>query len=243
MHFAIVVPCYNEARRLQPEGFLPLLADERWRLVLVNDGSTDETLDVLERLRSRGPDRIEVLNLSSNVGKSEAVRLGLLHAIAGGAGAVGYLDADLATPADELFRIFAALEDPTVQMALGSRVMLLGRDVRRSHTRHLLGRVFATLTSLTLEMPVYDTQCGAKALRVTPMLEGALQTPWGSRWIFDVELIARLRSAGVGVGGFVEVPLMRWHDIPGSKLSVAAMTRSLVDLARLAAKLRRGPSR
>lgn len=235
----IVVPCYNEEHRLRPDGFLPLLEDQEWSLLFVNDGSTDATGDVLLAMRQANPERIRVESLERNVGKSEAVRAGLLAALADGADVVGYYDADLATPTDDLQRIVAATDDPEVHMVLGARVRLLGREVQRATGRHLLGRVFATMASISLDMPVYDTQCGAKALRATETLRDALARPFRSKWIFDVELMGRLRARGVCTEAFVEVPLARWQDVRGSKLTVQAMLRSAGDLARIAWEFRR----
>jgi glycosyltransferase involved in cell wall biosynthesis len=232
MNVSIVIPCFNEARRLDEAALLTLLAAPDWRLVFVNDGSTDETharLDALAALDGR----VDVLHLERNCGKAEAVRQGLLRALPQAA-VVGYFDADLATPPAEMVRVINALEASGVAMAMGARVGLLGRDIQRSPTRHYLGRVFASLASLSLNLRVYDTQCGAKALRVDDRLASALARPFTSRWVFDVELIARLRDAGVPEAAFVEVPLMAWRDVKGSKLGLSSMARSLVDLARIA---------
>ena len=88
-------------------------------------------------------------------------------------------------------------DDEHLQVVIGSRVGLLGHDIDRSLRRHYLGRIFATVSSAVLDLPVYDTQCGAKAFRVTPALRAALADPFTSRWAFDVELLGRLRRNGV----------------------------------------------
>lgn len=232
MNVSIVIPCFNEATRLDEAALLELVADPAWRLVLVNDGSTDETAARLDAMAA-GHSRVEVLHLARNQGKAEAVRAGLLRALEHG-GVVGYLDADLATPPQELRRVVEALQGGRYAMALGSRVALLGRDIRRSAVRHYLGRVFASLASLSLRLRVYDTQCGAKALWADARLARALEAPFASRWIFDVELIARLLAAGVPEEAFVEVPLMAWRDVGGSKLKLRSMVWSVVELARVA---------
>jgi dolichyl-phosphate beta-glucosyltransferase len=240
---AVVVPCYNEAERLQGD---PLLAfvDGRddTRLVLVDDGSKDATRAVLDALAARRPDRLAVLALPENRGKAEAVRQGLQHAMSGGADVVGYLDADLSTPPGELPRLLEALRSSGVEVAIGARVALLGRDIQRSAVRHLLGRVFATAASLVLRAPVYDTQCGAKLFRSSPALAAALAQPFLSRWAFDVELLGRLLIGDAGAAplpltAFVEVPLGTWHDVGGSKLNPLAMARTLRDVGVIAADL------
>lgn len=115
---------------------------------------------------------------------------------------------------------------------------LLGTDIERSAVRHYLGRIFASVAAAILHARVYDTQCGAKLFRASPALQAALATPFLSRWAFDVELLGRLLTGGEGVpalpiSAVVEVPLITWHDVKGSKLSPVAMARSLVDLGRI----------
>lgn len=235
----VVVPCFNEAHRFLPEHVASLL-DERTALLLVDDGSTDDTLARLRAFADTDA-RVRVLALGRNVGKGEAVRAGLNEAIATGASVVGYLDADGATPAGEMRRLLAAIDEDTgCRVALGSRVALLGRHIERRAARHYLGRVFATAASVVLDAPVYDTQCGAKALRVDAALRAALATPFTSTWAFDVELLGRLLAAGTA--GIVEVPLHAWRDVGGGTLGPRAMVGAGVDLARLAwRRRRRGP--
>jgi dolichyl-phosphate beta-glucosyltransferase len=156
----VVVPCYNEAGRLQPGRFSEFLAEEQQiHFLFVNDGSQDATLSILEALRARHPDRIEVLDQRVNGGKAEAVRSGMLHAIASGRNTVtGFWDADLATPLYVIPRLLAKLrEEPELEMIFGSRVRLLGHAIHRKTIRHYLGRCFATAVSTVLGLPVYDT--------------------------------------------------------------------------------------
>lgn len=250
----LVVPCYNEAARLD-SGPLVAFLDERSeaRLLLVDDGSKDATLDRLQSLAGERPGRIQVLSLQPNRGKAEAVRAGMLKALAeadADANAapaiqratsgtvVGFLDADLSTPPAELPALLAALERPGVDVAIGARVALLGKNIERSAVRHYLGRVFASAASLILQARIYDTQCGAKLFRDTPALRAALAEPFLSRWAFDVELLGRLFAGSEAVAplplsAVVEVPLGTWRDVKGSKLGPRSMALTLVDLARI----------
>ena len=241
------MPCYNEADRLPVEafaGFLGLHPDTR--VVLVNDGSRDRTLEVLRSLESGHPNQVTVVDLQPNGGKAEAVRQGLRRGLADGAELVGFWDADLATPLDALaeFRQILA-QRPDIDWVIGARVQLLGRSISRHAWRHTLGRLFATGASLTLGIPVYDTQCGAKLFRADPSLAEALERPFASRWVFDVELMGRYlnRLSARGVSPpeqrIFEYPLMTWIDVKGSKVKATDFFRSFVELVRIAIRLRR----
>lgn len=219
----IVIPAYNEEMRLPVAEIAQFVAQQnKIQILLVNDGSTDNTLRVLESLAASSPQKIFVLNLENNVGKAEAVRLGMLHAAEGNSAVkqVGFWDADLATPLEAVHDFIQVLRDegPKIEMVFGARVALLGRKIERHLTRHYLGRVFATLASHLLGLPVYDTQCGAKLFRVTPALKRILQKPFMSRWVFDVELIARVLQERPG-SVIYEFPLKEWRDVAGSKIS------------------------
>ena len=119
----------------------------------------------------------------------------------------------------------------------------MNRGERRA-LRHYLGRIFATVAANILRTPFYDTQCGAKLFRVTPMLESALAAPFVSRWAFDVELLGRLLIgtryvAAVPIERMREVPLEEWIDAGGSKVTGAAMVKTLADLALIELELQR----
>ncbi len=231
----IVIPCYNEEQRLDRNEIAALLEREGLALLLVDDGSTDATLELLHTVAAGFPGRARVLALESNHGKAEAVRRGLLEACAD-AELVGYCDADFATPAREMHRLVSELETTGVDVVTGARIARLGADIERHPSRHYVGRVFATAASLALGRPVYDTQCGAKVFRATIALAEALAEPFHSRWAFDVELLGRLLARGAAIR---EVPLESWRDIGGSKLRVRDMVKASLDLVAIARSLRR----
>jgi dolichyl-phosphate beta-glucosyltransferase len=240
-----VVPCFDEAARLKRAAFLGLTDGEApARLLFVDDGSADGTLGLVQGLVEERPGRIEVLGLPRNQGKAEAVRLGLRRALDAGAQLLGYVDADLATPPAELLRLAELMRNGDYDVLMGARVQLLGRSIQRSHLRHYVGRAFATCASLSLGLPVYDTQCGAKLFRPTAALAAALARPFASRWAFDVELLGRLLQPGPGtspvdVRRIREEPLHAWTDVPGSKLGLADALRGGLDLLRVAWHARR----
>lgn len=238
----VVVPCFNERTRLDLATFNAFAQEsEEVGFLFVDDGSLDGTADLIEDQATVVPDRLRLLRLGDNFGKAEAVRAGLRHVLGFSPEIVGFWDADLATPLEELVPMLRVLEsEPDLQAVLGSRVRLLGRAIHRKAYRHYLGRVFSTAASLTLEMPVYDTQCGAKLFRVTPALESLLEKPFLSRWVFDVELLARFRETlgGEGLGWIEEYPLRCWRDVGGSKLGLTSVLGAALDLARIWARHR-----
>ncbi len=239
----IVVPCFNEESRFEGLAFLDLV-DAGVRLLFVDDGSTDGTGRILEQL-SHKSEGIGLLRLDHNMGKAEAVRLGMRQAIGDGADVVGYFDADLATPTDELLRLVRTLESRTeLAGVFGSRVARLGSQIQRSPFRHYTGRVFATVASLALGVAVYDTQCGAKVFRVNSTLAAAVGSPFRSPWSFDVLLCQRLFDGspevpGLPIESFLEVPLGRWSDVSGSKVGLVGSLAALWDVAALGIRRRR----
>ena len=237
--FCLVVPCYNEDARLDVAAFHQFLnATPAGSLCLVNDGSTDGTLAVLQGMANASPGRVLVVDLASNAGKAEAVRQGMLKASAWKPFAyVGYWDADLATPFEEASAMLRAAEGrPGCLMVLGLRLNRLGASVNRSPLRHYPGRVFATCASAVLGLPVYDTQCGAKLVQAT-IVPRLFDEPFRSQWIFDVELLARLRNL-VGRDRMrrevIEMPLSTWNGVEGSKVRLGAWLRAPLELLNIA---------
>jgi len=243
----IVIPCYNEAGRLRDDEYNLLLHKPGLELLFVNDGSGDQTeQQISDYIRKAGP-RARLLNLKVNSGKAEAVRQGMLCGIRDGAAIVGFIDADMATPATDVLRLLDEAVKKDYLIVLGSRVKMLGTDITRHAIRHYVGRVFATFASILLDLPVYDTQCGAKLFSVTPLLKEVLSDPFSSRWVFDVELIGRLligsrTSLPLRVADFIEVPLKKWTDIRGSKISPADVIKVPVEMMKIAWQLHKRKS-
>ncbi len=213
---------------------------------MVNDGSRDNTLQILDELAADHPARIHVLDMPQNVGKGEAVRQGFLAAFDRNPDYVGFWDADLATPLDAVFDFRTVLDRrPEVLMAIGSRMPMLGHSIERRWIRGFLGRIFGVVASQVLGLRIRDTQCGAKMFRVGSHVRSLFAQPFLSRWIFDVELLARLivaeelnpRTVTSGASredqGVYEVALDSWRDVDGSKVKGGDFVKAAFELAQI----------
>jgi len=234
----LVIPCYNEEKRLDLETFKAFIYQQKSvRFLFVNDGSKDNTLNVLKSF-AQGNDQVEILDMPQNGGKAEAVRCGMLKALENNSDYIGFWDADLATPLDQL-ELFQIYLNKNAQIIMGSRINKLGSHVHRSHLRHYLGRIFATCASMILKMAVYDTQCGAKLFR-RDIVESAFSEKFQSYWIFDVEILARLKYLNkLDVNTIYEVPLNKWRDVGGSKVRPFDFVKAPLELMAIYAKYKK----
>jgi len=237
----LIVPCYNEASRLQIKEFRQAAA-QGLQFCFANDGSTDGTLALLQKEWASEP-RVQIFNAPQNLGKAEVIRHAALDLLKRGELQkrqiqwVGFWDADLATPLSEvlLFRSYHQAFGAKKHAIFGSRVLRLGAHIVRSPMRHYLGRLFATLASQLLHLQSYDSQCGAKLIHVSRVSDVYSQ-PFLSKWIFDVEMILRL-----GQDTIIECPVSEWRDVPGSKVKVSREAlRVIRDLFRIREKYLRG---
>jgi glycosyltransferase involved in cell wall biosynthesis len=231
----IIIPCYNEAERLPVNDFKDFAAGNNdISFLFVNDGSTDNTADLLEKLESSNK-RIYVLNLPANSGKGEAVRQGVMEAVKHKPEYIGFLDADLATPLEEIHNFIDLLEKNDFELISGLRLARLGAQVKRKLSRHYIGRVFATAVSNLLRVEVYDTQCGAKLFE-RQLAEKVFQEPFKSKWLFDIEIFKRIielygREKSNRV--IYEYPLLTWIDIKGSKLKLSDFIKAPFELLKI----------
>jgi glycosyltransferase involved in cell wall biosynthesis len=236
----IVVPCHNEARRLDVKAFRHFAGrSANVQILFVNDGSRDETLAVLNRIVAENPARFGVVDLGQNCGKAEAVRRGVLHAAGTEADFIGFWDADLATPLAVIETFVEVVQKrPEASLVMGVRLPLLGHAIHRRPVRGWLGAEFARIVSLAFGQRFQDTQCGAKLFRLTPETIAAFSQPFASRWIFDVELLARLRQLWRASGNSLresvyEYPLDQWEDVAGSKLKRGDFFKAFAELAAI----------
>lgn len=229
----IVIPCYNEAQRLELNVFRDFVKrTDLFDFCFVNDGSRDNTAAVLRDVVEQEPERFLLVDNPDNRGKAEAVRAGMLYvASLGRYGTIGFLDADLATPLEDLFLLSEVMErKEEAVMVMGARLKRLGANVQRKAYRHYLGRVFATVVSLLYELPVYDSQCGAKLFRgeLVPVI---FSDSFHSRWLFDVELILRVRKDYTNYDKIIhEVPLNTWVEKGDSRIKFSHLLKMPFEL-------------
>jgi dolichyl-phosphate beta-glucosyltransferase len=239
----LVIPCYNESKRLQPDAFLDVLESQpTLHFHFVDDGSTDRTWEVLEEIKAKAPTRVTAQRLGQNRGKAEAIRRGVQDVLGNRSESdqalrfLGYWDADLSAPLMSL-PLFEEIFDskPECRLVMGSRVRLLGNSIIRRPLRHYLGRIFSTLASLALDLAVYDTQCGAKLFRIDQDLEKVFADPFSDPWIFDVELLARFKAlwGPETESRIIELPLPSWEHVGGSKVRMWHGLRALVGLVSI----------
>jgi glycosyltransferase involved in cell wall biosynthesis len=232
--FLLVIPAYRESNRLPPylRELVAVLAPAPFKteILIVDDGSPlDENKKLLHSLTlgTFGSCHVATpLLLPANRGKGHAILHGWRSARE--TAWFGFLDADGAIPSHEVLRLLdlalslGAAHPPCLW---ASRIRLLGRKIDRTLTRHMLGRMFATLVNKSIDLPVYDTQCGFKLVpeacykKIAPLLEEP-------RFCFDIELLLAARHVGADV---LEIPI-DWRDIPGGQLhpirdGIAMLTR------------------
>ncbi|MCB0666804.1 MAG: glycosyltransferase [Saprospiraceae bacterium] len=220
----MIIPCFNEANRLKVSDFERFLQDHaRFDLLFVNDGSTDETANLINVICSKNANAMQ-LSLDKNSGKAEAIRQGFLHILqTQNHYCVGYLDADLATPFSEILKMETTMKQyPSVKILLGSRWKRLGSKIERNWMRHYMGRIFATMVSMIFNLDVYDTQCGAKIMQAES-LEPIFEDPFVSRWFFDIEILLRIRRLNPDKSiddWAMEWPINEWKEIGNSRISL-----------------------
>jgi|SRR5271165_2530972 len=206
--YSIVIPAYNERARILAtlESVVTCVREKQWNaeVIVVNDGSTDETAGMVRNLAVNAPE-VRLMENPSNRGKGYSVRNGLLHAQGE---TVMFTDADLSAPIEEAERLFAAIE-AGADIAIGSRWLATSRQTHRQPLyRQLFGRCFNMLTRAVMRLPYADTQCGFKAF-TRDAAQTVFQLQTIERWGFDPEILFIARKRGYKVA---EVPVSWAHD-------------------------------
>ena len=206
--YSIVIPAFNESARI-PATLRAVVACVRERgwdaeVIVVNDGSTDGTAEVVHEFARTAPE-VRLIENPGNRGKGYSVRSGLLQALGE---IVMFTDADLSSPIEEAERLFAAIAQGA-DIAIGSRWLEKGRQTHRQPLyRQFFGRCFNAVTRAVMGLKFADTQCGFKAFtRDAAQTVFQLQTIEG--WGFDPEILFIAVKRGYRI---VEVPVSWAHD-------------------------------
>ena len=233
-NIGVIIPCYNEENRLDTTTFKIYIATKPYTFIFVDDGSSDNTLILLNNILESYPDKVRIIKLECNGGKAEAVRQGMLNAMETRKfDVIGYLDADLATPLEEIDFLLPYFNSDR-KFIIGSRVKRLGAEIQRSVVRHYSGRIFATFASLLLNIKVYDSQCGAKFFR-EDTATFLFSEPFVSKWLFDLELLYKFKShyPHSFCADVLEVPLRSWKEKKGSKIKIKDLVKIPVELLKI----------
>lgn len=235
-HLGIVVPCYNEAKRWNASYWNTVTSDETVDWLFVDDGSTDSTVEEIQRLLIRK--NVNLLKLDRNLGKAYAVRKGLQFSNElGEYASLGFIDADsaISPPAIKVFFEKWDYVSSEYDMLWASRVKLAGRNVNRKGTRHFLGRVVATALSWGIDLP-YDTQCGFKIFRNSKIFQTAINMKVETRWFVDLEILINYKKIEPTVKIWEE-PLEYWQEIRGSSIKVRHIPSIFNEIIRVKIKL------
>jgi dolichyl-phosphate beta-glucosyltransferase len=233
---AIIIPCYNEEKRLSA----PLLAElvdvmPDARIYLVNDGSRDQTLPLLHSLAEAHPDRVNVISFEQNEGKAKAIAKGVREVfLRASPDYIGYMDADFSTPIREFRQLYETIVREGAGFIFASRIKKLNSGLNRSLFRHIVGRCVSTFIDSRFELGIYDTQCGAKIFS-NATVGVAFGEPFLANWLFDAEIFIRLKKNNILHTG-IELPITGWKDVGGSKLGLKSFPRILREYLVLSRK-------
>jgi dolichyl-phosphate beta-glucosyltransferase len=206
--YSIVIPAYNESARLGAtlEKVLAYVHEQAWsaEVIVVNDGSRDDTADIVRSFAEKDP-TLRLVENPGNRGKGYSVRTGMLNARGR---VVIFSDADLSSPIEEAPKLLQALADGA-DIAIGSRWLRAETQTQRQPLhRQFFGRIFNVLLRITLGLQFKDTQCGFKAFR-QPAVKAIFPLQKIERWGFDPEILFLARKFGFKVK---EVPVAWGHS-------------------------------
>lgn len=214
---AIIIPCYNEEKRLNQLLITEVLNTTNLDVYLSNDGSSDKTLEIIEAFSRANEERCFVIDFNQNQGKAATIFKSVnLLLEKNKYDYIGYFDADFSTPPTEIIRIVSEIDKQKPGFIFGSRILILNTFINRKWHRHIIGRIILTLINFKFKIGIYDTQCGAKFFS-KEIASVAFKNKFHTSWLFDVEVFLRLKK-NLMLNQGIEFPLKHWEDVDGSKL-------------------------
>ena len=233
----VVIPCYNESERLRTGTFQKYVdSNLGYHLLFVNDGSTDNTLEVLQEMVKGKEAHMSVYNCEQNGGKAEAVRQGVMHLLNDKQFKYfGYLDADLSTNFEDFEDLVTTISDSDYGIVGGSRINRMGANITKQGSRAIISKTINLIIQRILGMGFQDTQCGAKVM-TREIASNIFQKKFLTSWLFDVEIFMRMKKqygADRAKAMICEQPLKRWIHEDGSKLSMKDSIKILGQLFQI----------
>lgn len=245
MKNGIVIPCYNEANRLKLSDFQSfILKNPKYTLCFVNDGSSDDTLNVLKGFQKklmslhRGMEtQLLIHDMPKNEGKAAAVKAGVNYLLENtNIQNVGFVDADLATGFEDYLNLVDTLENKNLDAVLGSRKLDVGLDMERSAFRQAASFAFGKFINGIIGLDIKDTQCGAKVFSRSIATE-VFRENFQSKWLFDVEILIRIKNhlgKNRAMNFVNEVALSKWEEVEGSKITLKDSIQFPIQLCQIA---------
>ncbi len=231
MKAACLIPCYNEANRLDTKRYKDIFKDALdIHFYLLNDGSSDDTSRVLREI-SQDFQNVYVFDFPVNRGKAGVIREAMLQLQKTDYTYLGFLDADFATPFEEFQRLLDIAKHGGQDIVFGSRVKLKGWNISRNPIRHWFSRIVLTVVDTLFRLEIYDTQCGCKLFKRS-QIATLFADPFVTKWLFDIEIFIRY-SRSVSDSNIKEIPLNTWTEIKGSKLKIGDFLQVPLNILKL----------
>ena len=234
----LVIPFYNESSRIKLNLFEILLnlSPSNLEIVLVDDGSSDNTKNILEtisKLVSQSDISVRTNNL--NLGKAETLRLIFKEYSEKGYDILAFTDGDLATPPQEIIRFLELASRKQTSVLMGVRKENKNNRINVNQIRRLQGMVFTKLTRKILGFKLTDSQCGMKAFENSEICRIALIEPFLNPWLFELEIFLRM-GLHLNEENLGEEILQEWNHVRGSKIKLSDPLKMLISLLILKRK-------
>jgi cellulose synthase/poly-beta-1,6-N-acetylglucosamine synthase-like glycosyltransferase len=237
----MVVPCFNEEKRIKLNYWNDLTDIPNVSWIFVNDGSTDCTKNVLYKITNA-----TIIDINKNVGKAESIRKGITETCKKNSGEsfwVGYLDADSAFEIEDIRKVIELVysKSSAYDSYWGSRVALAGRKITRNNLRHILSRILITIFGYKMRDLPYDPQTGFKIFKFNNQQMEIFEKRFETKWFVDLEILIRYQVLEKQIMKIWEEPVNTWKDVDGSNIrgfELITVVKDLIKILRIIRKMR-----